>query len=322
MVLSWLLIVVGLALLVAGGEALVRGASGIALLSKLTPTVVGLTVVAAGTSMPEMVVSVQAGLAGSPDLAVGNVVGSNIFNAAAILGIAALVQPLRIHGNTVRMEWPVMMLGVMQLHLLGRDGVVDRLEGGFLFLAMIAFTAYVVWIGRKAATEIEQQEYENLTTASFGRTGTAAWAFNGLAVAAGVGLLVGGSTALVHGATAVARGLGVTEAIIGLTVVAAGTSTPELAASAVAAYRGKDDIAVANVIGSNIYNTFAIIGVTGLIHPLSVAEEILVRDNWWMIGFSAALLPLMVTGMRVNRWEGAALLTAFVGYLGMLIAGA
>ena len=165
MIVEWLLVVVGLALLVGGGEALVRGASGIALLARMTPAVVGLTVVAAGTSTPELVVSVQAAFEGSPGLAVGNVVGSNLFNIGAILGLAALVQPLRIQGNTVRLEWPVMMLAVCQLHLLSRDGSVDRLEGGFLLGAMVAFIAYAVWVGRKATAPVEDAAFADVATA-------------------------------------------------------------------------------------------------------------------------------------------------------------
>lgn len=188
--MDWALVFGGLALLFAGGEALVRGASGIALLARVTPAVVGLTIVAAGTSMPELVVSTQASLEGTPALALANVVGSSIFNIGVILGLAALVRPLRILGNTVRLEWPVMMLAAFQLHLLARDGVVDRLEGGFLLTAMVAFTGYAVFLGRKAVGPVEQQEFEQLTTASFGRTGNSAVGLN-IAAVEGATLLAG-----------------------------------------------------------------------------------------------------------------------------------
>jgi cation:H+ antiporter len=322
MIVDWLLVVVGLAVLVGGGEALVRGASGIALLARVTPAVVGLTIVAAGTSMPEMVVSVQASLEGSPGLAIGNVVGSNIFNIGAILGITALILPLRIMGNTVRLEWPVMMLAAFQLHLLDRDGHVDRLEGGFLLCAMVAFFAYAAWVGRKNATETEQQEFESVATASFGRTGTSAVVNNVLAVVVGVGLLAAGSTLLVKGAVGVAGAMGVSDTIIGLTIVAAGTSTPELVTSLVAARRGADDIAVTNIVGSNIFNVLAIMGVASLIHPLDVPAEVIARDDWWMIGISLLLLPLMYTGMRVRRAEGALLLAVYAVYASILIDAA
>jgi cation:H+ antiporter len=322
MLLDWLLVAVGLALLVGGGEALVRGANGIALLARVTPAVVGLTIVAAGSSMPELVVSTQAAVEGSPGLAVGNVVGSNIFNIGAILGVAALVRPLRIQGNTVRLEWPVMMLAAFQLHLLSRDGSVDRLEGGFLFGAMVAFIGYAVWVGRNAAGPVERTEFQQLATASFSRVGRAAMMFNLAAVAVGAGLLAGGSTALVRGAVGVASGLGVSDAIIGLTIVAAGTSVPELVTSLMAVRRGQDDIAVGNVVGSNIFNVLGIVGATALIQPVPVPPEIIARDNWWMIGASVLLFPLMRSGMRISRMEGAVLLAGFCAYMAMLIHSA
>ncbi len=319
MMVDWLLVVLGLVLLIAGGDALVRGASGIAMLARVTPAVVGLTIVAAGTSMPELVVSLQAALEGRPGLAVGNVVGSNIFNIGAILGLAALMTPLKIRGNAVRLEWPIMMLATVQLHLLARDARVDRLEGAFLLSAMIAFTAYAVWIGKKATVQVEQDEFEEIATASFGRTGRAALAFNLGALLLGLGLLASGSTALVHGAVGIASSLGVSDSVIGLTIVAAGTSTPELVTSLVAARRGQDDMAVGNVVGSNIFNVLGILGTTALIHPLPVPSEIIARDNWWMIGLSLLLFPLMRTGMRVNRLEGALLLATFTTYITLLI---
>ena len=319
---NWALVVAGLTLLFLGGEALVRGACGIALLARVAPAVVGLTVVAAGTSMPELVVSVQASLEGSPGLAVATVVGSNIFNIGAILGLAALIRPLRILGNTVRLEWPVMMLAAFQLHLLARDGVVDRLEGGFLLVAMVAFTGYAVWLGRKEVDLTEQQEFEDLPTASLGRSGPTAAGLNIAAVVAGVGLLAAGSTALVHGAVGVAASLGISDTVIGLTIVAAGTSTPELVTSLVAARRGQDDIAVGNVVGSNIFNILGIVGLTGLLRPLAVPAEIIFRDNLWMLGASALLFPLMRTGMRISRIEGTVLLSGFITYLILLVRAA
>ena len=320
MIVDWLLVGLGLALLVGGGEALVRGASGVALIGQVRPAVVGLTIVAAGTSMPEFVVSVQAAFEGTPGLAVGNVVGSNIFNSAVILGLTAMVRPLSILGNAVRLEWPVMMLAAMQLHLLARDGVVDRLEGTFLLGAMIAFTAYAVWVGRRDDNAVEPAD-EELATASFGRTGGAALAVNVAVAVFGVGLLAVGSTSLVRGATAVASGLGVSDTVIGLTIVAAGTSTPELVTSLMAARKGQDDIAVTNVVGSNIFNVLGIIGPAAVIAPLPVPEVILTRDDWWMIGVSLLLLPLMKSGMKINRFEGAVLLAVYAGYLAVLALG-
>lgn len=319
MLIAWLLVILGLLLLVVGGEALVRGASGLALLVRVPPAVVGLTIVAAGTSAPEAVVSVQAALSGSSGLSMGNVVGSNIFNICVILGLTALVKPLRILGNTVRLEWPVMMLAAFQLHLLARDAVIDRLEGGYFIVALVVFMAYAVWLGRRNTSPEEQENFSHLPTASLGRTGSAAWLMNSLAVTVGVGVLAAGSTALVRGAVVVASSLGVSDAVIGLTIVAAGTSTPELVTSLVALRRGQGDIAVGNVVGSNIFNVLGIVGIAALVQPLDVPQEIIERDNWWMLGTSALLFPLMRSKMEVNRIEGALLLAVFCVYTTLLL---
>ncbi len=319
MIFDLLFVLAGLTVLVFGGEALVRGASGIALLAKITPSVVGLTIVAAGTSMPEMVVSVQAAVGGNPGLSMGNVVGSNTFNIGAILGLTALILPLAIEGNSVRLEWPVMMLGSFQLYLLARDGVIDRIEGGFLVAALVAFFAYAVWVGRNNTAPADRTEEDEVATASFGRTGGAAVMLNLAAIAVGIGLLAGGSTLLVAGAVSLAKGIGVSDTIVGLTIVAIGTSAPELVTSLVAAQRGKDDIAVTNIIGSCVFNILGIVGASALILPLSVPTEIISRDILWMLGFSLALLPLMWTGMKIVRIEGALLLAAFLAYMGILI---
>jgi cation:H+ antiporter len=316
------LVLSGLVLLVLGGELLIRGASGVALLLRLTPTVVGLTVVAAGTSMPELVVSLRAALGGSPGLSAGNIVGSNVFNIAAILGVTAVIRPLSIQGNTVRLEWPVMMIAAFQFHLLARDGTIDRLEGAFFAVAATIFVGYSVFIARGEMTKVETEEFTDLTTASFGRTGAAGTAFNVGAVVIGIAVLGSGAELLVRGATSIARNLGVSETLIGLSIVAAGTSLPELATSLVAAYRGRDDMAVANIVGSNIFNVLVIGGITSLVRPLAVPGDIIDRDDLWMLGFSALLFPVMRTGMRITRAEGALLLAGFLGYMWVLASAA
>jgi len=313
------LIVLGLVLLVGGGELLVRGAVRIALLARVSPAVVGLTVVAAGTSSPELVVSLQSAAAGSPALAVGNVVGSNIFNIGAVLAVAALIRPLSIHGNTVRMEWPVMALAAFELHLLARDGVIDRLEGGFLATGLVAFVTYSVWIARRSALPAEREQFESAHHLEGEGSRGRAWGLGLGAAAAGFALLAVGSTVLVRGAVSLAAALGASETVIGLTIVAAGTSLPELATSAVASWRGHDDIAVGNIVGSNVFNVLGIVGVTALVHPLDVPAEIVARDDWWMLGFSALLFPLMRTGMRINRAEGAVLGAGFILYMLVLL---
>jgi len=321
MTVSILLIALGLVLLLAGGEALVRGASTIAQLAGVSPSVVGLTVVAAGTSMPELVVSLNAAIAGNADLAVANVVGSNIFNVGAILGVAALIAPLRIQGNSVRLEWPLMLFAACLLYLLARDGSIDRLEGGFLALGLVLFIAYTVKIARTdaAPTEVEQLEATVKKPAEDSRTRP--WSRSVLGVLLGCAFLVAGAHCLVVGAVDIASQLGLSTTVIGLTIVAAGTSLPELATSAVASYRGHDDIAVANVIGSNIFNVLGIAGITSLIQPIPVAGQLLSRDMLWMVGFSIILFPLMRTGLRISRLEGALLFAGFAVYMGVLLTG-
>ena len=186
-------------------------------------------------------------------------------------------------------------------------------------MALVGFTAYAIWVARHSATQEEEEGFAELTTVSFATRGYKAWVYNAVAILAGVGLLAGGSTLLVHGAVSVARSSGMSESVIGLTIVAAGTSTPELVTSLVAAKRGRDDIAVANVVGSNIFNVLGILGITALVHPLDVPNEILERDIWWMLAMSVLLLPLMRTGFRVNRIEGALLCGVFVTYLIILV---
>ncbi len=318
MLVNWLLIIIGLTALVTGAEALVRGASGIALLAKMSPAVVGLTIVAAGTSMPELMVSVKASLSGNPGLAIGNVIGSNLLNIGMVLGITALFRPLRILGNTIRFEWPVLMLATLQFYLLARDGVIDRVEGLFLFGVMITFMAYAVWLGRQGIVE---NTGENLPTASFGRSGNPAVQFNILAIILGGGMLALGANTLVKGAVGVAGGLGISETIIGLTIVAVGTSAPELVTSVVAALRGQGDMAVGNVVGSSIFNLLAILGVAALFKPLPVPAEIMSRDIWWLIGITALMLPMMLSGKKVNRLEGFILMAAITAYIVSLILG-
>lgn len=319
MLVSTLQVLAGLAALVAGGEFLVRGAVRIAERAGLSPAAVGLTVVSVGTSMPELVVSTKAALAGSTAIAVGNVVGSNIFNVGAILGIAALIAPLRIQGNSVRLEWPIMLLSAWMLHLLARDGVIDRLEGGFFVVSFIWFAVYMVGVAGRSLTDAESAQIE-ADVAPKAASGPLRGSLS--LVAIGCALLAVGAHFLVLGGVAIAEAAGVSQTVIGLTIVAAGTSTPELVASVVASFRGRDDIAVANVIGSCIFNVLGILGVTALIHPLPIANAVLARDNWWMIGFAVALLPLMRSGYRISRVEGGLLATAFGVYLWRLLASA
>ena len=319
MFINWLFIFGGLAILIGGAEALVRGAGGIALMAKISPSVVALTVVAAGTSMPELVVSSQAALGGSPGLALGNAVGSNMLNIGLVLGITALIRPLKIVRNTMKFEWPVLMLATVQFYLLARDGIIDRTEGIFLIAIIASFMAYAVLLDKKGLAELAPQE--PLATASFGREGRSAVVLNLSALILGIGCLALGSHFLVKGAVFIASSLGVSDTIIGLTVVAVGTSAPELVTSVVAAFKGRGDMAVGNIIGSCIFNLMGILGVTALIIPLPVPREIIIRDSLWLLGITAVLFPMMVSGKAIARVEGGLLLGGIITYTILLIMG-
>jgi len=319
MIFDWIFIIAGLAALIAGAEVLVRGASGIALLAKLTPAVVGLTVVAVGTSMPELMVSAKASLSGNAGLAMGNAVGSSILNIGLVLGITSLIRPLEIQGNTMRFEWPILLLATLVFVLLVRDGILDRIEGGFLFTAMLVFMFYTVWLSRQG---VVSKQLESLSTASYGRSGAAALMLNLLAIIIGAALLSLGANILVRGAISIAGSLGISQTVIGLTIVAIGTSAPELFTSAVAALRGHGDLAVGNIIGSNIFNIMAILGVSSILRPMAVPQELLQRDLWWLTGITVLMFPLMLTGKKVARIEGLVLSIVFVSYVVVLVIGA
>jgi cation:H+ antiporter len=313
------LVLVGLLLLTGGGELLVRGAVAIARHAGLTPAVIGLTIVALGTSLPELVVSVIAGLRGQPDIAIGNVVGSNICNVALILGVSALMAPLPIRGSVVRLEWPVMFLTTVGVILVARDGAIDRLEAGTFLVALAMFVSWSVWIARREVEETEATQLAANVELHALHTRRHEVALSVVAVLAGLVLLTLGGRVLVDGAVRLAQLAGVTERVIGLTVVAVGTSAPELATSIVAAYRRQTEVAVANIIGSNIFNLLGILGVGGVILPLHVSPAMLASDVWWMLGTSAILFPMMRLGMRLTRVNGAVLVAGYVAYLWLLV---
>jgi len=317
MLLDLLSIAAGLLCLMVGGDWLVGGASRIALLARVPPAVVGLTVVAAGTSMPELVVSLQAAYNGTPDMAVGNVVGSTFYNITLIVGVAAMVGPLTVRGETVRMEWPVMALAACSVYVLGHDGAIDRTDGGFLVLSLVVFIAWTVRLATRTGPEekgaLEDRALEASTDS--GRV----WAKAIGRVLIGSAGLAFGAKFLVGGAASIASVAGISDRVIGLTVVAIGTGMPELVTSVVASARGQSDIAIANVVGSNIFNVLAILGMTSVITPLPINPAILSNDVWWMIGAAFALFPLMYSGRVVNRWEGALLFIGAVVYTVLLI---
>ncbi len=311
----------GLTLLVVGAEALVRGASRLALTMGVSPLVVGLTVVAFGTSAPELAVSVGASLDGRPDLAIGNVVGSNIANILLILGISALIAPLVVHEQIIRQEIPIMLGASVLMIVMAIDGRISTLEAGLLFALVVAYTVYLIRQSRRASRETQEEfEADMPPDSQWDRH----WGMQLALIVVGLGLLVQGSNWLVGAAVVFAQAFGVSELVIGLTVVAIGTSMPEIATSIVAAMRGQRDIAVGNVIGSNIFNIFSVIGITGLVAAggVPVSEAARNFDLWVMLAVAFACLPIMLTGREIARWEGAVFLGYYAAYTAYLVLSA
>ncbi|MCU0760041.1 MAG: calcium/sodium antiporter [Steroidobacteraceae bacterium] len=314
------LLIAGLALLVAGGELLVRGASKLALALGISPLVVGLTVVAFGTSSPELAVSVQAVASGNVDIALGNVVGSNLFNVLFILGLSALVVPLVVDAQMIRQEVPVMIGVSLLLYAMAWDRGVTRAEGLLLVALLAAYTVLLIWQSRRE-TQATRDEY-----AAEGHVAAAAGSRGGIAlqvvlIVSGLVLLVFGSRFLVQAATTIARSVGISELVIGLTIVAAGTSLPEVAASVTAAIRGQRDIAVGNVVGSNTFNILGVLGLSASISdvPLGVAPSMLAFDIPAMLAVAVACLPVFFTGRSIARWEGAVFLGYYAAYTAWLL---
>jgi cation:H+ antiporter len=317
--LSCALIIVGMILLVAGGETLLRGAVGLATLLGLTPAVIGLTVVAAGTSVPELAVSTIATYRGSLDIAVANVIGSNIFNITVIIGLCALVRPVAIIGNTFKLEYPVLALVTLLALVVVEDEKFSRLDATLCLAVYVCFTAYLVILVREQVTAAERR---GLKTEVAELTPTAAprqWVSIVL-VAVGIILLAIGAQLTVTGAVQLARLVGWSERVIGLTIVSAGTGLPEVVASLVSSIRGRSDVAIGNVIGSNLFNILCILGLSAMIRPLPVSTAIVASDCWWMLGSTLLLLPLMFTSRLVSRREGVVLLIVYGIYLWQLLA--
>lgn len=313
--------VAGLAFLVLGAELLVRGASKLALSFGISPLVVGLTIVAFGTSAPEMAVSTGAVLGGKTDLALGNVVGSNIFNVLFILGLSALITPLVVNVQLIRQEVPVMVGGALLLLALSLDGQIGLTDGAILMGLMLAYTAFLIVQSRKQVNITQGDYAADSAPAVPGGWDAKLPAQLGLIVF-GLGLLVLGSEWLVNSSVTFAKALGVSDLIIGLTIVAAGTSMPEVATSIMAALKGERDIAVGNVVGSCTFNTFGCLGLASLVAGdagLVVPAAVLHFDLWVMIAVSLACMPVFITGREIARWEGGIFLAYYLAYVAYLV---
>ncbi len=313
---------IGLLALVAGAEAMVRGASKLALTVGVSPLVVGLTVVAFGTSAPELAISVQSAWSGQVDIALGNVVGSNIFNVLLILGVSALITPLLVHQQLIRREVPLMIGASLLLWALAADGGVNRWEGMSLGILLVAYTAFAIRQSRRETAEI-RREYADSMPAD-GKTWDRHWSVQILLIVVGLVLLVLGARWLVAAAVDFARALGISELVIGLTLVAAGTSLPEVATSVTAAIRGERDIAVGNVVGSNLFNILGVLGISAALAPdsLTVPASMLSFDLPVMVAVALACLPIFLTGNLIARWEGGLFFAYYVAYTAYLILSA
>mgnify|MGYP003582139960 CR=1 FL=1 len=322
--LHFLMFAGGLAALVVGADLLVRGASRLALSFGISPLVVGLTIVAFGTSAPEMAVSTGAVLNGQTGLAMGNVVGSNIFNVLFILGLSALIAPLVVHVQLIRQEVPILIGASLLLLILSLDGRISLLDGGLFFGLLLAYTVFLVVQSRRE-TQAAQAEFDAELHAPPAGAWDARLPVQIALIVAGLGLLVLGSDWLVTSAVAFAQALGVSDLVIGLTIVAAGTSMPEVATSVAAALKGERDIAVGNVVGSSTFNILGCLGLSGLVAGsagLAVAPSLLAFDIWVMLAVALACLPIFLSGREIARWEGAVFLGYYMAYVSYLILAA
>lgn len=302
----------GFVLLVMGAEVLVKGASRIAAVAGVSPLVIGLTVVAYGTSAPEAAVSVMSTLAGQGDLAIGNVIGSNIANILLILGLASLVAPLVVDQQLVRLDVPIMIGISAVVYLFCLNGNLGRIEGLLLIAGSIVYSAFLIINSRKETNLAVQKEYETEYGAAEDAKKPRAWILDAGKILLGLAFLVAGSRFLINAAVDIAARYGVSELVIGLTIVAVGTSLPEVATSMIASFRGERDIAVGNAVGSNIFNLLLVLGLAGALAPngVPVAAAALRFDFPVMLAVAVACLPVFFTGNRVARWEGG----VFIGY--------
>lgn len=302
----------GFAALIAGGELIVRSAVVIAQRLRIPPMIIGLTLVGFGTSTPELVTSIEAALIGSPGIAVGNVVGSNIANILLILGVAASIAAIRVTPSDFWRDGSVLAVVSLICAAFVLSGTLDRLAGAFLVLCLLVYLGGTFVLERRRRNGGESVYVAE--AAALTPLHARPWLVF-LAFLAGLALTIVGAKLVVGGAVSIAAGLGVSEAVIGLTIVAVGTSMPELVTSALAARKGQSDVAYGNIIGSNIFNVLGILGVTAIVQPLTVPESIVAVDIWVMLAATVLLVCVTVTGWRVSRREGVLLLSAFAAYL-------
>lgn len=314
--MDWLLSLVfltsGFGLLLIGGDTLVKAAVSIAVKTKIPPATIGLTIIAAGTSAPELFTSILAVFRGSESIALGNVVGSNIFNCLAIVGVASLIQPNRIMPQALKWELPFLIFATVLFWGLSTNAWLSRIDGGLMLAVLFGFMFFSLKRARKKG--IDEGDREEIEALSHGWKDAAYLLF-------GLAGLLGGADLALRGGVLMGQLLELSERVIGVTIISIGTGLPELATSAVAAYRGRDDIAIANVLGSNMMNTLAVLGTVALIHPLEVSEKIMTTDFYWMLGATIILIPLFLNKERIiKRPPATVLIVGYISYILFLLS--
>lgn len=305
------LLILGLIILVVGGELLVKGSVTIANNFKISPLVIGMTIVSFGTSAPELLVSLQAALDGNPSIAIGNVVGSNIANLALVLAITVIIFPIVAERQTKIIDWPMMLLATVLFYIFSLDNQIILWEGATMVAILIIFTFLLV---RNSIKQNKKTEKEEVVNEKGSTTVGLLLLLGGL-----VGLYFG-SGWFVEGAVSIAKDFNLSDRVIGVTVVAFGTSAPELVASTVAAYRQQTDISVGNLIGSNLFNIMAVLGITSIVTPIAVEESVLNFDMYWVMGIALAMFPVLFIGKRIGRIKGVLLLATYVTYIVLVLS--
>lgn len=305
--MTYLFLIIGLVILLAGGKLLVDGASALAAKLGLSAGLIGLTVVSFGTSAPELLVSVSAALKGNSDISLGNVIGSNITNISLVLGISAIVFPIAIHKSVLKLDYLFMLLNSLLFYLLSFNGLISRIEGVLFVILLVALNWYFFKKLKGPAAELNDEETIALKKSPI-------WKAIALVLGGVLGLYFGADL-FVDNAVEISKIFGISERVIGVTVIAIGTSLPELTTSIIAAINKKTDIAIGNILGSNIMNILAIIGITALVQPISVSEIFLNQDFIWMIALTLLLFPILRIQLKISRWEGFLLVMVYAIYI-------
>jgi len=313
--MEYVLLIGGLIILIIAGEALVRGAVGVALKFNIPTLVIGMTIVSFGTSVPELLVSLQAALDGHPELAIGNVIGSNIANLALVLGITTMILPITVKRVTTRIDWSILMVTTILFFIFILNGNIEWYEGLIFTIGIIAFNFFMFWKSKKESKKEDVEldfEKEGVKSSKL--------LFNIFLIIAGSIGLAFGAKWLLKGAIDIASNFGVSEHVIGVTIVAFGTSVPELITSIMAAIKKETDISVGNLIGSNIFNILGVVGITALVKEIPVSMQVITNDIYWVLGISFLVFPLMIIGYRINRVKGFLLFSAYCVYIYFVVS--